>query len=177
MKTEIHPDYMETKVHCSCGESFTTHSTKAEIKVEICSKCHPFYTGKQKFIDTGGRVERFQKKFDATRKQIADKEEAAKKEKQEEAAKKDVAKAEFSKEEIKTETTDAIKEEAATPAALEPAVENAERVSPNLALLDEDAKIQSPEDISENAAANQVEAEKAEESTEETTEEDKPKSE
>ncbi|RJQ30914.1 MAG: 50S ribosomal protein L31 [Actinobacteria bacterium] len=63
MKSDIHPKYGETKVICSCGESFTTRSTKPEIKIEICSKCHPFYTGKQKFVDSGGRVERFQKKF------------------------------------------------------------------------------------------------------------------
>ncbi len=63
MKTDIHPDYMETKVHCSCGETFTTRSTLPEIKVEICSVCHPFYTGKQRLVDVGGRVERFNKKF------------------------------------------------------------------------------------------------------------------
>ncbi|MHB1343264.1 MAG: 50S ribosomal protein L31 [Thermoleophilia bacterium] len=63
MKTDIHPDYMETKVHCSCGETFTTRSTLPEIKVEICSVCHPFYTGKQRLVDVGGRVERFNKKY------------------------------------------------------------------------------------------------------------------
>ena len=63
MKKEIHPEYVETKVYCSCGEEFTTHSTKPEIRVEICSKCHPFYTGKRKLVDTGGRVERFKRKY------------------------------------------------------------------------------------------------------------------
>lgn len=63
MKTDIHPKYEEAQVHCSCGEKFTTRSTKDNIGVEICSKCHPFYTGQQKFVDSGGRVERFQKKF------------------------------------------------------------------------------------------------------------------
>ncbi|MHB0979571.1 MAG: 50S ribosomal protein L31 [Thermoleophilia bacterium] len=63
MKTDIHPEYMETKVTCSCGETFTTNSTLPEIKVEICSVCHPFYTGKQRLVDVGGRVERFNKKF------------------------------------------------------------------------------------------------------------------
>lgn len=63
MKKDIHPPYMETKVKCSCGETFTTRSTKPEIHVEICSQCHPFYTGKQKLVDSGGRVERFQKRF------------------------------------------------------------------------------------------------------------------
>ncbi|MFH1737251.1 MAG: 50S ribosomal protein L31 [Actinomycetota bacterium] len=63
MKKDIHPEYFETRVTCSCGETFATRSTKKELHVEICSKCHPFYTGKQKFVDTGGRVERFQKKY------------------------------------------------------------------------------------------------------------------
>lgn len=62
MKTEIHPRYSETTVHCTCGHEFTTRSVERDIKVEICSNCHPFYTGKQKLIDTGGRVERFQRR-------------------------------------------------------------------------------------------------------------------
>ncbi|MBJ7458669.1 MAG: 50S ribosomal protein L31 [Thermoleophilaceae bacterium] len=62
MKTEIHPEYLEAKVTCSCGNSFTTRSTKSELHVELCSECHPFYTGKQKLVDTGGRVERFQRR-------------------------------------------------------------------------------------------------------------------
>jgi large subunit ribosomal protein L31 len=64
MKTEIHPDYMFTTVHCACGNSFVTRSTKAELNVEVCAQCHPFYTGKQKLIDTGGRVERFQRRLE-----------------------------------------------------------------------------------------------------------------
>jgi large subunit ribosomal protein L31 len=63
VKPEIHPEYVESKVTCSCGNTFTTRSTLPEIKVEICSVCHPFYTGKQKLVDTGGRVERFNKKY------------------------------------------------------------------------------------------------------------------
>ena len=63
MKPDIHPEYVESKVVCSCGETFTTRSTLPEIRVEICSVCHPFYTGKQKLIDTGGRVERFNRKY------------------------------------------------------------------------------------------------------------------
>ena len=63
MKTGIHPKYVETKVTCACGNAFTTHSTRPEIHVDICSACHPFYTGKQKFVDTAGRVEKFQKRF------------------------------------------------------------------------------------------------------------------
>ena len=62
MKTEIHPEYVEARVTCSCGNSFVTRSTKSELHVELCSECHPFYTGKQKLVDTGGRVERFQRR-------------------------------------------------------------------------------------------------------------------
>jgi large subunit ribosomal protein L31 len=62
MKTEIHPEYVEAHVRCTCGNEFTTRSTKSELHVEICSNCHPFYTGRQKLVDTGGRVERFQRR-------------------------------------------------------------------------------------------------------------------
>ena len=63
MKTDIHPDYVVARVHCSCGNDFLTRSTKADIKVEICSNCHPFYTGKQKLVDTGGRIDRFERRY------------------------------------------------------------------------------------------------------------------
>lgn len=63
MKKDIHPAYVECAVTCSCGNKFTTRSTESALHVEICSQCHPFYSGKQKFVDTGGRVERFQKKY------------------------------------------------------------------------------------------------------------------
>ena len=64
MKEGIHPDYQEVEVLCACGHRFTTRSTAKEIHVEICSNCHPFYTGQQKIIDTAGRVERFRKKYE-----------------------------------------------------------------------------------------------------------------
>lgn len=60
---DIHPNYDETAVTCSCGNTFTTRSTVKEIHAELCSECHPFYTGKQKLVDTGGRVERFTRRF------------------------------------------------------------------------------------------------------------------
>ncbi len=63
MKEGIHPNYEQTTIRCACGNVFNTGSTKQEIRVEICSKCHPFYTGKQKLVDTGGRVDRFTKRF------------------------------------------------------------------------------------------------------------------
>jgi len=63
MKQGIHPDYKTVKVKCACGNTFETGSVLDEIKVEICSECHPFFTGKQKFVDKGGRVDRFKKKY------------------------------------------------------------------------------------------------------------------
>ena len=63
MKQGIHPQYVECTVTCSCGNTFKTHATVSEMKVELCNECHPFYTGEQKFVDTGGRVQRFADKF------------------------------------------------------------------------------------------------------------------
>ncbi|MDH3593070.1 MAG: 50S ribosomal protein L31 [Planctomycetota bacterium] len=66
MKNELHPEYHEIEVTCACGNSIKTRSTLPELKVEICSACHPFFTGKQKLIDSAGRVERFQKRYGKT---------------------------------------------------------------------------------------------------------------
>lgn len=63
MKEGIHPNYKDVKVSCACGETFTTKSTKDNIRVDICSKCHPFFTGKQKLVDAEGRVDKFKKKY------------------------------------------------------------------------------------------------------------------
>jgi large subunit ribosomal protein L31 len=72
MKADIHPEYVETTVTCGCGNKFTTRSTRKKITVEICSMCHPFFTGKMKFIDTTGRVEKFQKKYNWTNRKKAE---------------------------------------------------------------------------------------------------------
>ncbi len=63
MKPKIHPAYQEVEVHCACGNTFKTRSTKKDIRLEICSNCHPMFTGKQKLIDSAGRVERFQRRY------------------------------------------------------------------------------------------------------------------
>lgn len=63
MKNGIHPDYKKIKVTCACGNEFESGSVKQEVRVEVCSECHPFYTGRQKFADAGGRVDRFRKKY------------------------------------------------------------------------------------------------------------------
>ncbi|MEO5724730.1 MAG: 50S ribosomal protein L31 [Ilumatobacteraceae bacterium] len=66
MKTDTHPKYTEMSVHCSCGNKFVTHSTRGgDLRLELCNECHPFFTGKQKLVDTGGRVERFNKRYGA----------------------------------------------------------------------------------------------------------------
>ena len=64
MKPDIHPDYAETTIKCACGHTVDVGSTRKDISVEICSKCHPFFTGKQKLVDTAGRIERFRKKYE-----------------------------------------------------------------------------------------------------------------
>ena len=63
MRAGIHPDYQQTPIRCACGAVYPTGSTKKDIRVEVCAKCHPFFTGKQKVVDTGGRVSRFKKKY------------------------------------------------------------------------------------------------------------------
>lgn len=63
MKADIHPEYVLSTVRCSCGNEFTTRSTEPEIRVELCNQCHPFYTGKQKLVDSGGRVERYRQRY------------------------------------------------------------------------------------------------------------------
>jgi large subunit ribosomal protein L31 len=68
MKADIHPNYIVSTVTCSCGNTFETKSTKATMSVELCNECHPFFTGKQKLVDTGGRVERFQRRYAKTQK-------------------------------------------------------------------------------------------------------------
>ncbi len=73
MKTDIHPSYVTCNVSCSCGNVFVTRSTKAELHVELCNECHPYYTGKQKLVDTGGRVERFQRRYGERSKKAAQK--------------------------------------------------------------------------------------------------------
>ena len=137
MKKGIHPDYVECTVRCSCGNTFTTRSTKSELKVDICSACHPFYTGQQKFVDTGGRVQRFADKFgsatnlvaerEAAKKaaraaQVAEREAAKKAEREAKAAAKAQRAAEFAAK-AEEEAARAAEEAAAAPAAEEVAVD------------------------------------------------------
>lgn len=63
MKAKIHPEYVESTVHCACGNTWETRATKAQLRVEVCSRCHPFFTGEQRIVDTAGRVERFKRRY------------------------------------------------------------------------------------------------------------------
>jgi len=77
MKQAIHPEYVEANVHCACGTTFTTRSTKANLRIDLCSKCHPFFTGDQRLVDTGGQVERFMRRMSQSREATAAAEAAA----------------------------------------------------------------------------------------------------
>lgn len=92
MKQNIHPEYVECTVRCSCGNTWTTRSTKSELRIDLCNACHPFYTGTQKLIDTGGRVQRFTDKFGAARQAVAAREAEKKAAKLAAAAEREAAK-------------------------------------------------------------------------------------
>lgn len=92
MKPGIHPEYVDCTVKCSCGNTFTTRSTKPELKIDICNVCHPFYTGTQKLIDTGGRVQRFADRFGAAKDVVAEREAAKKAERAAQIAEREAAK-------------------------------------------------------------------------------------
>ena len=92
MKQGIHPEYVDCVVKCSCGNTFTTRSTKPELKIDICNACHPFYTGTQKLIDTGGRVQRFADRFGAAKDVVAEREAAEKAERAAQIAEREAAK-------------------------------------------------------------------------------------
>ena len=123
MKQGIHPQYVECTVTCSCGNTFKTHATVSEMKVELCNECHPFYTGQQKFVDTGGRVQRFADKFGGAAQAALEREAAKKAAKQaaaEEAAAKKAAEREAKLAE-KAKRAAKFAEEAAKQAAEAPA--------------------------------------------------------
>lgn len=92
MKQDIHPEYVDCVVKCSCGNTFTTRSTKPELKIDICNACHPFYTGTQKLIDTGGRVQRFADRFGSAKDVVAEREAAKKAERAAQIAEREAAK-------------------------------------------------------------------------------------
>mgnify|MGYP001083620207 CR=1 FL=1 len=97
MKKDIHPEYVDCTVTCTCGNTFQTRSTKPEIRVDICNACHPFFTGQQKLIDSGGRVQRFANKFGAATEAVAAREAAKKAEREAKAVAKAARAAEYAK--------------------------------------------------------------------------------
>ncbi len=133
MKADIHPDYVETTVTCSCGRTFQTRSVRESLSVELCSECHPFFTGKQRLVDTGGRVERFRKRVDA-KDPAAEKKIAAKLAADRAKAKADAAKAKVTlpkpvkRQEKKDEESPAVP--ATDPASEKPAAGEAAAESP-----------------------------------------------
>ncbi|MCI7731289.1 50S ribosomal protein L31 [Enorma burkinafasonensis] len=138
MKPGIHPEYMECTVRCSCGNTFVTRATVPEIRVELCNECHPFYTGQQKFVDTGGRVQRFADKFGgaaqaALEREAAKKAERAKKAEEEaarRAAEREAKAAEKAKRAAKFEAEAAKKAEEESAKAAEAPAEAAAEEAP-----------------------------------------------
>ena len=124
MKPDIHPDYVECTVRCSCGNTFKTRSTKPELVVDLCNECHPFFTGQQKFVDTGGRVQRFSNKFGSAADQLKERKAAEKAAKAaEERAAKQAAKEERAKKYAEKAARDAEKAEQEAAAAEDEAKE------------------------------------------------------
>jgi len=120
VRTGIHPDYVEAKVTCSCGETFITRSTKPELRIELCSKCHPFYTGTQKLVDSGGRVQRFSDKFGNAAAAVLEKDAAGR-----EARRKAAEEAAMAAREVKA-TRDSAKAERAAKVEVAAAVDSGE---------------------------------------------------
>ena len=101
MKKDIHPDYVDCTVTCSCGNTFKTRATKSELKIDICNVCHPFYTGTQKLIDTGGRVQRFSDRFGSATELVKEREAARKAKRQAKIAEENERKAQERSEKAK----------------------------------------------------------------------------
>ena len=143
MKKDIHPEYVDCTVTCTCGNTFQTRSTKSEIRVDICNACHPFFTGTQKLIDSGGRVQRFANKFGSATEAVAAREAEKKAEREAKAAAKAARAAEYAK---KAEAEAAKAAEAAEAEAAEAATEEAAEA------VAEEAAAEAPAETAENAA-------------------------
>ena len=158
MRPEIHPEYVECTVRCSCGNTFTTRSTRPELVVELCNECHPFYTGQQKFVDAGGRVQRFADKFGGAAEMVKKREEqakAAKQAKAEEAAKK-AAEERAAKKAAKEERAKKYAEKAAKAAEREAATA-AEAEAEQAAAQAAEAEAEEPAEASEPSAEEKAE--------------------
>ena len=167
MREGIHPPYLETTFVCSCGERFTTHSTAGgEVHVELCSKCHPFYTGTQKLVDTGGRVQRFADKFGEAAQAVIDRE-STEKELRRKAAEEAAAKAKQDREaKIAEKAERAAKFEEATPRKVKAEVAEAVAEEP---AAEAEAAVEEP--VAEEVAVVDEPAVEAEEPAEQPAEE------
>jgi large subunit ribosomal protein L31 len=171
MKQGIHPDYVEATVTCSCGNTFKTHATKSELHIELCNQCHPFYTGQQKFVDTGGRVQRFSDKFGSAASAVIEREAAerdARQKAHEEAASaarevraaKDAAEAAEAEKAQKAAKREAAKAEAAAATEVKEAevaveaLEDTQGVAEEAPVAEvvEEAPVEAPEDATEESA-------------------------
>lgn len=148
MKKDIHPDYVDCTVTCTCGNTFKTKATKPELKIDICNVCHPFYTGTQKLIDTGGRVQRFSDRFGSATDLVKEREAARKAERAARVAAEEEAKAAKRAEKAKAKEERAAKyaEENATKEAAkaeaEKAEEAAEETSESAEVTEQDKPVQ-----------------------------------
>ena len=171
MKQGIHPEYSEATVICSCGNTFKTRATKSELHVELCNQCHPFYTGQQKFVDTGGRVQRFSDKFGSAASAVIEREAAerdARQKAHEEAASaarearaaKDAAEAAEAEKAQKAAKREAAKAEAAAATEVKEAevavetLEDTQGVAEEAPVAEvvEEAPAEAPEDVTEESA-------------------------
>jgi len=150
MREAIHPDYVESTVHCSCGNKFVTRSTKPELHIELCNKCHPFYTGQQKFVDTGGRVQRFSDKFGGAAETVM-KKEAAEREARQKAHEDSVIAAKAAR-----DAKEAVAAEKARKAALRaPKAEAAPAEEPAAEVVEETVEAPADEPVADEAPAEE----------------------
>ena len=148
MKQGIHPEYVDCVVKCSCGNTFTTRSTKPELKIDICNACHPFYTGTQKLIDTGGRVQRFADRFGAAKDVVAEREAAKKAERAAQIAEREAAK--------KAEREKAAEREAKAAAKAERAAAYAAKAAEEAARAEAMEEVQNMEDAAAAGTAEEA---------------------
>lgn len=167
MKKDIHPDYVECNVICSCGNTFKTKATKSELKIDICNVCHPFYTGTQKLIDTGGRVQRFSDRFGVATEIVKQREEERKAKRAAEVAAADEKKSADRAQKAKAKEERAAKyaQEAAKAAEQAPKEEKAEEAPAEQEVASEEA-VSTEEQTSEATETAEAPAEETAESQE-----------
>ncbi|MCL2680102.1 MAG: 50S ribosomal protein L31 [Coriobacteriia bacterium] len=153
MRSGIHPDYKATNYSCSCGNAFESHSTKGgDVRIELCNKCHPFFTGTQKFVDTGGRVQRFADKFGAAATATLEKEKAAVDARRAAAEEEASKKAAVREERAAAKAARAAEFEKVAPAKKEVVADEAEEQTPATTDADAETKADAPADAAAEEA-------------------------